>query len=478
MAALLLVVADLVVLDRAASGHCRGSRPGTAASWSGRRVDAGPPTQWRAELVRAPPAASCCARQGWWSPSGVSVLGVAGAYVVAGRALRPLQPGHHDRPARSPGDARPADPLRRRRRRGGRAGRHVRRDAGPDQHRVRDPETVRGQRLARAADPAGGDADRGRRDPGRPGRRRRRVPADGQGGPGRLATRANGLVDALLVLARSEAQARQGLARASRPTSPRWSRRRCPRCAKESDRDLAVSTETRPARGRRPALLDRLAGNLIENAVRYNTARADRVTTPTGPSARTCRAQHRLRGAGRGRRRAVRAVPPGGTERTGGPRAGLGLSIVRAVAEAHGGAGCPAVASSRGRGLELTVTPPAATTRPGPGLARPTPPGRPPRQSEGRVAAGGWVNSEEWRACRDCRGRPGRPSARTGPGSRPGGRRRGRDPAAATTLPAGAWARAPSAAIACSPWRSWSAWSRVSRRRRSGTAAARSRRGS
>ena len=53
----------------------------------------------------------------------------------------------------------------------------------------------------------------------------------------------------------------------------------------------------------------------------------------------------------------------GGQERTGGRGSGLGLSIMRAVAEAHGGT-VAAVANPEGGGLEVTVTLPAAATTP------------------------------------------------------------------------------------------------------------------
>ena len=127
------------------------------------------------------PAVRRAAGQGRWSRcSAISVVGVAGAYVVAGRALRPLH--QVTATAQRLGEATLDQRIgySRRRRRGGRAGQDVRRDAGPDRRRVRGAETVRRQRLARAADPAGGHAHRDRRDAQRRRRRRRRVPPDGR----------------------------------------------------------------------------------------------------------------------------------------------------------------------------------------------------------------------------------------------------------------------------------------------------------
>ena len=116
----------------------------------------------------------------------ISVVGVAGAYAVAGRALRPLhqvtataqrlgEATLDQRIGYSGADDEVAELAE-----------HVRRHAGPDRVRVRGAETLRGQRLARAAYPARRDAYRDRRDAQRRRRGRRRVPPDGDRRPRRL----------------------------------------------------------------------------------------------------------------------------------------------------------------------------------------------------------------------------------------------------------------------------------------------------
>src|SRR5690349_1350568 len=153
--------------------------------------------------------------------------------------------------------------------------------------------------------------------------------------------RADRLVDALLVLARSDGQARQGLAQREPIDLASLVPAAVAAVALEaSARGLAVSTETRPAPVEGdPELLERLVGNLVENAVRHNVD-GGWVTVRTGTES----------GAFLSVLNTGPAVPAGevdelfqpfrrgGTARTGSRGAGLGLSIVRAVAAAHGGA--------------------------------------------------------------------------------------------------------------------------------------------
>jgi signal transduction histidine kinase len=178
--------------------------------------------------------------------------------------------------------------------------------------------------------------------------------------------RANGLVDALLVLARSEGQSGRRLGRklpvdlAAGTASALLAARR------ESERlKLTVSTSLEPAQVvGDPGLLERLAGNLIENAVRYNHLHG-RMWVSTGADGN----QAWLVVGNTGFEVDQADVPGlfepfrrGGRERTGSRGSGLGLSIVRAVCEAHGGT-VRAIAQPGG-GLELTVTLPAANTTP------------------------------------------------------------------------------------------------------------------
>jgi signal transduction histidine kinase len=178
--------------------------------------------------------------------------------------------------------------------------------------------------------------------------------------------RANALVESLLLLARTEAQAGRRLARkipadlaAGVPTALDSVRQETARLS------LDVRTDLAPARVvGDPGLLDRLAGNLIENAVRYNHL-GGRLWVRSGSDQ-----AHAWLVVGNTGFEVEPADMPvlfepfrrGGRERTGARGSGLGLSIVRAVCDAHGGT-VGAIALDGG-GLEVTVRLPAAATTP------------------------------------------------------------------------------------------------------------------
>ncbi|WP_040480163.1 sensor histidine kinase [Longispora albida] len=180
------------------------------------------------------------------------------------------------------------------------------------------------------------------------------------------STRANSLVDSLLLLARTEAQAGRRLAR----KAPVDLAVACTSALHPVQREVArlgiqVLTELRPAPVvGDPGLLDRLAGNLVENAVRYNTP-AGYLWVSTGVNS-----EHAwLVVANTGPELEPAEVPSlfepfrrGGLERTGSRGAGLGLSIVRAVCDAH--AGTVRATARPGGGMEVTVLLPAAATTP------------------------------------------------------------------------------------------------------------------
>ena len=178
--------------------------------------------------------------------------------------------------------------------------------------------------------------------------------------------RANGLVDALLVLARSEAQSGRRLVRKVPVDLATSVYNALSAVRAEADRlKLDVDADLRPAPVvGDPSLLDRLAGNLIENAIRYNHLlgklwlRTDSVD-----------GQARLVVGNTGYEVEPADVPGlfepfrrGGWERTGSRGSGLGLSIVRAVCDAHGGT--VSAAAQEGGGLEVTVSLPGADTTP------------------------------------------------------------------------------------------------------------------
>jgi two-component system, OmpR family, sensor histidine kinase VanS len=135
--------------------------------------------------------------------------------------------------------------------------------------------------------------------------------------------------------------------------------------AEAAARTVAVAADLRPAPvAGDPALLTRLAANLLRNAVRHNHARGQVTVT--------------VRPAGGGARLTVTntgpAVPPARvddlfepfTRAAGRTRAaghGLGLAIARAITTAHRGS-VSATANPAG-GLSVTVMLPAGSPRPG-----------------------------------------------------------------------------------------------------------------
>jgi signal transduction histidine kinase len=135
--------------------------------------------------------------------------------------------------------------------------------------------------------------------------------------------------------------------------------------AEATEAGIAVETATNaaPTEGD-PVLLERMVQNLVENAIRHNVAGGRvRVWAGTGPDGRV----------GVVVTNTGPVVPPyeipalfqpfrrlTGDRLSTSRGAGLGLSIVRAVAHAHGGEATAVPAE--GGGLVVTVTLPAART--------------------------------------------------------------------------------------------------------------------
>jgi signal transduction histidine kinase len=180
------------------------------------------------------------------------------------------------------------------------------------------------------------------------------------------SVRMNALIESLLVLARSEAQAGRRLVRKEETELSRGVLPALSAVEREASRlGLEIETDLQPAPVvGDPGLLDRLAGNLIENAVRYNhgQGRLWVRTTSDQTYAKLVVGNTGFEVDPADVPRLFEAFRRGVRDRTGSRGAGLGLSIVRAVCEAHG-ATVGAVALPGG-GLEVTVTMPAAGTTP------------------------------------------------------------------------------------------------------------------
>jgi signal transduction histidine kinase len=176
--------------------------------------------------------------------------------------------------------------------------------------------------------------------------------------------RANDLIESLLLLARTEAQAGRRLNRQVPVDLAMGVPVTLGAIAAELARlNLDVSTDFSPAMViGDPSLLERLAGNLVENAVRYNVHHG-RLAVRTYTEGRFAY----LVVGNTGPELDPADVPGlfepfrrGGVERTGTRGAGLGLSIVRAVVDAHGGS--VRAQALPGGGLEVTVALPSAST--------------------------------------------------------------------------------------------------------------------
>lgn len=158
----------------------------------------------------------------------------------------------------------------------------------------------------------------------------------------RAATeRADRLVDSLLLLARTEAQVRSQLDIGEEADLAGIVPAALSALAEEiSAGDLRIDTELRPALAvGDPRLLERMVGNLVENAVRHNIDGGwARVQTLTGPAGVELCVDNS--GPAVDPLTAAELFDPfrrGGAARASGRGAGLGLSIVSAVVAAHHG---------------------------------------------------------------------------------------------------------------------------------------------
>jgi signal transduction histidine kinase len=360
-AALVLVVLGWLVVGHAMSA-ARALPPGTRLvdATTGAEVDFG---AWREEVLTS--ARWEMLVTGLLAVALVGAAGVAGAYFVAGRALRPLQQ------VTTTARALTGDTLDQRIRYQG-ADDEVAElantfDAMMDRisatldshkrfvanasHELRTPLTVmRTEVEVTLADP---DADLEEY------RRMAKVVRDG-------SERANALIESLLLLARTEAQSGRRLSKKVPADLADCVTSALSAMSREIDRiHLTVEKELQPAPVvGDPGLLDRLAGNLIENAVRYNHLHGS-IWVRTGGDDEHSWLVVRNTGFDVEPADVPRLFEPfrrGGRERTGGRGSGLGLSIVRAVADAHGGT-VSATANPEG-GLEVTVTLPSAKVTP------------------------------------------------------------------------------------------------------------------
>ncbi len=357
--AILVLLAWLLVGDALHPGE--ELRPGTQVVLAdGEVLDA---RDWQTQLVAS--ASQELLVKGLVALFAIGIIGIAGAYAVAGRALRPLH--HVTATARRLGEetlderiryagaddevaelARTFDAMLDRL---AGAFESQKRFVANASHELRTPLAV--MRTEIDVTLSDDEADLAEY------RRMAKVVRN-------ASERANGLVDALLVLARSEAQSGRRLARKVPADLSTSVYNAFSAVKREAERlKLEVTTDLQPAGVvGDPSLLDRLAGNLIENAIRYNHLMG-RLWLRT----ETVNGQARLVVGNTGYEVEPGDVPGlfepfrrGGWERTGSRGSGLGLSIVRAVCDAHGGT--VSAVAQEGGGLEVTVSLPGADTTP------------------------------------------------------------------------------------------------------------------
>jgi signal transduction histidine kinase len=183
----------------------------------------------------------------------------------------------------------------------------------------------------------------------------------------RAAERARALVEALLFLARTDGAGLAVREQADLAVLVGQAWRAVRAAAEERGLDVVFRTGSGYVAGD-PALLERIAGNLLENAVRHNVdggwIEVDLHADPASPGSDEP-GWVVLRVGSSGPEipadRVAELFEPfrrGGVARTAQSGAGLGLSIVRAVVAAHGGEAYAAPVP--GGGLSVTVRLPAA----------------------------------------------------------------------------------------------------------------------
>ncbi|MFC7763372.1 sensor histidine kinase [Catellatospora bangladeshensis] len=345
--ALLMLVAWLVV--SAALHPADELAAGTVVRLAdGRQLDV---RAWQEALLAA--AQTELTAKGLVAVVAISIVGVIGAYAVVGRALRPL---HHvtatarrlggetlDQRIRYTGAddevAELADTFDAMLDRLGAAFTAQHRFVANASHELRTPLAVMRTEIdVTLSDPEANVAEL---------RRMATVVRD-------ASERANALVDALLMLARSEG--RTGLRREPVDLGTGVVSALSAMDHEVRRTKLSVSTELRPAPViGDPSLLDRLAGNLIENAVRYNHL-GGRIWVESRHDGEYARLMVGNTGFTVDQVDVSGLFEPfrrGGRERTGARGSGLGLSIVKAVCTAHGGT-VGAVALPGG-GMEVTI---------------------------------------------------------------------------------------------------------------------------